>query len=169
MPYIKISDPNIIDLSSWHQVINVVNQHSDSITAITNNFGAQGTGYTDWNSSTDYAHEFDAGSQKIIYGRTKITFSTLDVIGDTYFLTGEIPFSNTTSGTSAFNATPVVTATLQAGYTGNNATDSNAVLSIYHLTKDSFYCRIANTRFASSVPTLSGSIYVNWIAVGPKG
>ena len=38
MAYIKISDPNIIDLSAWHQVINVVNQHSDSITAITNNF-----------------------------------------------------------------------------------------------------------------------------------
>jgi hypothetical protein len=85
MPYIKISDPNIIDLSSWHQVINVVNQHSDSITAITNNFGAQGTGTTDWDSSADYAHEFDAGSQKIIYGRTKVTFSAMGVIGDIYF------------------------------------------------------------------------------------
>ena len=169
MPYIKISDPNIIDLSSWHQVINVVNQHSDSITAITNNFGAQGTGVTDWDSSTDYSHEFDGGSQKIIYGRTKLTFSNLDQLSDTYFSIAKIEFGNASSGASVFQATPVVTATLQAGYTGNNVTNSNAVLQIYNLTNESFSCRIANDRFKSSAPdSLSGYIYVNWIAVGPK-
>ena len=52
MPYVKISDPNIIDLAAWHQVINVINQHSDTLSAITNNFGIQGTTVTDWNGET---------------------------------------------------------------------------------------------------------------------
>ena len=46
MSYVKISDPAVIDLAAWHQVISVVNQHSDTITAITNNFGANQS-YTD--------------------------------------------------------------------------------------------------------------------------
>ena len=40
MPYVKISDPSIIDLAAWHNVITVVNQHDDLLTAITNNYGA---------------------------------------------------------------------------------------------------------------------------------
>ena len=73
MPYVKISDPNIIDLAAWNQLINVVNQHSDSINSITNNFGTTGTGSIDWNADNAYAaREFTAGSEKIVYGRIKI-------------------------------------------------------------------------------------------------
>ena len=72
MAYVKISDPNIIDLAAWHQLINVVNQHSDSITAITNNFGTAGN--VDWTSSA-YSHQYDPGSQAIIFGRATSTSS----------------------------------------------------------------------------------------------
>ena len=47
MAYVKISDPNIIDIAAWQQMVNVVNQHTDSITAITNNFNGVGSTATD--------------------------------------------------------------------------------------------------------------------------
>ena len=72
MPYVKISDPNTIDLASWQQVVNVVNQHSDSISAITNNFGAQNPTQSEWNTTEDFAYEYDPNSQKIIFGRTAL-------------------------------------------------------------------------------------------------
>jgi hypothetical protein len=72
MPYVKISDPNTIDLASWQQVVNVVNQHSDSINAITNNFGAQNPVQPNLDGTEDFAYEYDPNSQKLIYGRTLI-------------------------------------------------------------------------------------------------
>ena len=70
MGYIKISDPNIIDLGAWHQVINVVNQHSDTLNTLTDNFGATNT----TTPSADYSaaqtrHLFDSASQMVLYGR----------------------------------------------------------------------------------------------------
>ena len=68
MAYIKISDPKIIDLPTIHQIINVVNQHSDNISALTNNFGSIYSGSTTSGASTEY--QYDISSQQIIYGKT---------------------------------------------------------------------------------------------------
>ena len=104
MAYIKISDPNVIDLAAWQQVINVVNQHSDSITAITNNFGIQGTGETNWNGESDLSHEYDPGSQKIVYGKNKFDptssqiTSTLASNNVKYVYYGSVVFADEVSG-----------------------------------------------------------------------
>jgi hypothetical protein len=174
MAYIKISDPNIIDLAAWHQVINVINQHSDSITSITNNFGAQGTGTTDWNGENNIAHEYDPGSQKIIFGREKI------VVADAYkantdanMLYGYINFVDDVSGTSVFKQRPMVTATIQFGYGEVGSaipdTDSSAVVTIYNLDADGFNFRIKDAKSKSTATVaLTGTFYLNWIAIGPK-
>lgn len=176
MPYIKISDPNIIDLAAWQQVINVVNQHSDSITAITNNFGIQASGQTDWNGATDIAHEFDPGSQKIIYGKTRIDTASTDVdtidgtggIAHIYF--GDISF--TSSSATAFGAKPIITATASSSSTADNppsSSNSNVVCTVTAITEDKFTFRLSNARSTSAAPVaLTGIVYINWTAIGPK-
>jgi hypothetical protein len=175
MAYIKISDPNIIDLAAWHQVINVVNQHSDSITSITNNFGAQGTGTTQWNSDNNISHQFDPGSQKIVFGREKIVVAdTGHSSGETTLLYGDVSFVDTNSGSTVFTSRPIITATIQFGYgslgSSTPSTDSSVVVTIHNLDADGFSYRIKD---ANSKPTatvaLTGTFYLNWMAIGPKG
>lgn len=175
MPYIKISDPNIIDLAAWHQVINVVNQHSDSITSITNNFGIQGSGSTDFNTSDDFAHEVDPGSQKVIFGRYKVntagTAPDSSTTGKDIFF-GDISFIDGTSGTAAFSAKPIVTATVQFGYADVNPvpdTDASIVCTTYNIGLDGFNFRVRDARSSEENPIpLTGHFYINWIAIGPK-
>jgi len=177
MPYIKISDPNTIDLASWHQVVNVVNQHSDSINAITNNFGIQGNGAIDWNDGQeDFAYEYDPGSQKMVFGRTKIDTrdgdaQTPSTTGDHMFY-ADIEFANGASGTGAFSAKPVITATARFGDTANNPpslTNGNVVVTVIAVTNEKFTVRVVNARSTTGTPVpLTGFFYINWVAVGPK-
>jgi hypothetical protein len=172
MPYVKISDPNIIDLAAWHQVINVVNQHSDSINAITNSFGVQGTGLIDWNADTDGVHEFTIGPEKILYGRTKITAAnTTSTTGDQIFY-GDIDFGDSVSGATTFAAKPIVIATLSVG-SGNFAnTNHNVILSLYGITQDKYSFRLTRSTntTANSGPfpnPLTFPLFINWQAIGP--
>lgn len=177
MAYIKISDPNIIDLAAWHQVINVVNQHSDSITSITNKFGTSGTGETSWNGDVNIAQQYDPGSQKIIFGREKLFVSgdtpTGKANSENTMLYGDINFVDSVSGTSVFSARPMVTATMQFGYGDLGAdipsTNSSIVVTIHNLDKDGFSFRVkdANSKPGTLV-ALTGFFYLNWIAIGPK-
>ena len=173
MPYVKISDPNIIDLAAWHQLINVVNQHSDSINSITNNFGTTGTGTIDWNADNAYAaHEFSAGSEKIVYGRIKIDTDTASSnTGDQIFY-GDVDFGDNVSGATTFSAKPIIVGTVQFGHTSFSAlgtTDHNIILNIFNVTKDTFSFRVtrANSSTAHPLP-LEGYFYLNWQAIGPK-
>lgn len=171
MPYIKISDPNTIDLAAWHQVVNVVNQHSDSITAITNNFGVQGSGDVDWNSQADFTYEYDPGSQKMIYGRTKIdTDTALSTTGDHIFY-ADITYANAASGTAAFSAKPIITATARFGSNDSppSTTNANVVVTVIAVTEEKFTVRVTNARSTTQTPVkLTGYFYINWVAVGPK-
>jgi hypothetical protein len=176
MSYIKISDPNIVDLSAWHQVINVVNQHSDTITAITNNFGASSTS-ADW-TTPGLPHLYDPGSQSIIYGREAAS-ANATVSGSVYY--GTITFSNPTTGTNAFSSVPIVTATLQFN---NYQDDEDLICSVYGVTALGFSYRIYRARgglatlnsskngvttTVSPVAVDSGkTFFLNWTAIGPK-
>ena len=168
MPYVKISDPNIIDLAAWHQLINVVNQHSDSISSITNNFGVQGTGAPDWNSEDAVGHEYTPGSEKILYGRTKVFFS-----GDNAALNtggiyhGTIDYGDQATGATSFSAKPIVNTTIQFGNTDFFSAKHNLVISIYNITKDDFSYRLASA-ITTPVAFPSGWCYINWQAIGPK-
>jgi hypothetical protein len=169
MPYIKISDPNVIDLAAWQQVINVVNQHSDSITSITNNFGVSGQ-TTDWNGPNDLVHQFDPGSQKMIYGKTKVDTSTASYTTGKHIFYGDISFVD--SGTTVFSAKPIITATVQFSSTASNpptVTDANIVCTVTAVDESKFTFRVTDARSTTSNPIpLTGYFYINWVAVGPK-
>lgn len=180
MPYVKISDPNIIDLAAWQQVINVVNQHSDTLSAITNNFGMQGSGTTNWNDEKEIYEEFNLGSQKIIYGKFTIDTRAGDnqdsSNNNNRMFYREIDFDNETTGTASFSAKPVISASVQLPGS-DNTVDRNVglVCTVIALTKEKFSVRIINTReltaeVGSSVldPKPVFYFHVNWIAIGPK-
>lgn len=175
MPYVKISDPNIIDLSAWHQVVNVVNQHSDSINNLTNNFGVQGSGVVDWNGASDIVHEYSLGPQKILYGRKDIqtsgTSKASNINNDQIFY-GEIEFADGTSGTTAFSSRPIVTASIQFGHSDINLLDDknhNIVFNLWGVTESKFGFRVTRATSTEAVPSpLTGHFYLNWTAIGPK-
>ena len=152
MPYVKISDPAILDLTAWTQVINVVNQHSDSISALTNNFGLSYSAVPEPTDPLSWRSAFDFGSCIIQFGRAKNPGS--QAAGGTFFQYVTFP--------NSFSSVPIVTATVyQSG--SDKDTNSDAVVSISDLTSSGFTYRIK-----SPADDYGTNIYVNWIAVGPK-
>jgi len=171
MPYVKISDPNIIDLGAWQQVINVVNQHSDSISSITNNFGVQGSGTVDWNSDSNVVHEYNPGAQKILYGRTKVVVADASDLNTNQIVYGDISFIDGVSGTTAFSAKPIITGALQFGHTSIGSLSTtlhNIVFNIFNVTASQFSFRITLANSTSTTNKLTGTFYLNWQATGPK-
>lgn len=175
MAYIKISDPNVIDLAAWQQVINVVNQHSDSITAITNNFGIQGSGETNWNGDSDLSHEYDPGSQKIVYGKNKFDPTSSEItatvasnnVKHVYY--GTVTFQDDVSGASSFDAPPIITATIQNTQSTEVPWNAHIVITTVAVTKSGFTYRVTNPNSTSSVGiAITGTFFVNWMAIGPK-
>jgi len=165
MAYIKISDPSIIDLSAWHQVINVVNQHSDSIDSITNNFGTTSS-TPDWNSA-DLVHKFTNVGQQILYGRTAAYHSASghsDTSNNGTVWYGTIDF--TSGGDGVFSSQPVVTATVFSGNTANAVSTSNddVVISVYNVTSSGFKYRLFRT---GTTKPITSTVYINWMAIGP--
>lgn len=161
MSYIKISDPSIVDLSAWHQVIAVVNQHSDTIDAMNNTFGVGSV--PDYNAD-EMSHQYSAGSQLILYGRGAAYNSVsghTDTASNGHIWYGQIDFP-----TPAFGANPIVTATLQTGGGGSPVSGSNkdAILTVTEATKDHFKYRI----WRASGVDITLTTYINWIAIGSK-
>jgi hypothetical protein len=170
MGYVKISDPNIIDLNAIHNIINVVNQHSDTLNTLTNNLG-QSNSKSQTYSGTDIEVLFDNSSQMIIYGRTQFTstdsHTTTTFNGKTvhiYYQT--VTFSDSNKGIPAFTtASPIVTASLNIGsYSTVGTSFPDAQVNVYSLTSTSFKLRlVTQTQLASG-----NTLYANWVAIGPK-
>jgi hypothetical protein len=176
MPYVKISDPNTIDLASWQQVVNVVNQHSDSINAITNNFGAQTPVQSEWNTTEDFAYEYDPNSQKVIFGRTLIDATSPGetvTIANSYVHWIDVLFSPS-GGT--FSSSPVVTVTGRHSSTTESLPHNlDIIITVQEVTESGFRIRIVNSRSRKTavntvapLPLDPYNFYVNWIAFGPK-
>lgn len=162
MSYVKISDPAIIDIAAWHQLIQVVNQHGDAIAAITNNFGSSltvtNTQGDDWRST------FDLGSQMIHFGRAKLDNITNDNI--------EFPIS--------FSAKPVVIAQYRTDiadrrdFVVTTANTSNSSFDLYirkpnHHTDTSGSLTYANLSVNGTPIDPTGKTFnIDWIAIGPK-
>lgn len=155
MPYVRIPDPKIIDLSAWHQVINVVNQHSDAIAAITNDFGD--TYEKNWEGD-DYSVQYDVSSQKIIYGRALLKPDATN--------NGTVWYETVTF-TTPFSSRPVVTATILAGNDAGAAVQKEAIVSVYKLTTDGFSYRVLRPS-PTDYLDITANIWVNWIAIGPR-
>ena len=170
MGYVKISDPNIIDLNAIHNIINVVNQHSDTLNTLTNNFGANNTTSTNYNAS-DLQHLFDSGSQMILYGRTTFD-STLTATtstspaGKVYWKT--VTMSDSQNGMPAFSvATPMIFVSIHAANVSSSdvsKTFADARVNVYNTTGSSFRIRL----FMQDAITENKKVHVNWFAVGPK-
>lgn len=176
MPYVKISDPQVIDLAAWHQVINVVNQHSDSISSITNNLGGSVPETLDFNGENNFVNQFDPGAQKILYGRTKLNSAVMSSISNDQIYYGDIDFA--VNGNTAFAARPIVTATIQFGHASIAALDDSHydfIFNIFAVTPTKFSFRVNraiaepnNTNAATRPSTINSSFYLNWSATGPK-
>mgnify|MGYP006266645889 CR=1 FL=1 len=174
MGYVKISDPNIIDLNAMHNIINVVNQHSDTLNILTNNYGANNNSSVNYNAS-DLSHLFDSGSQMIIYGRALfdstsnydlLTKSSYSPAGYRYYK--NVTFSDNTNSVPAFTiSTPIVLLTPHTGNTSSSVSNSfsDLVANVYNVTSTSFNIRM----FMQEQITGSAKVYINWMAIGPKG
>jgi len=176
MPYVKISDPQVIDLAAWHQVINVVNQHSDSISSITNNLGGSLPEVIDFNGENDFVNSFDPGAQKILYGRTKLDSDVMSSISYDQIYYGTIDFAE--NGQSVFGARPIITASIQFGHADITALDDkhyDFIFNIFAVTPERFSFRVNRaiatpneTNSAKRASTIDAKFYLNWSATGPK-
>jgi hypothetical protein len=180
MGYVKITDPNIIDISAWQQLINTVNQHSDSITALTNSFNGTSGNSTDWNADS-FSHVWDPGSQAIVYGKVTLTIATnggvsssspsgaqISGSGSSGIYYGTATFSDpASSSVFQFSSHPVVTATLSAGASSTTVSSSLAtvIITVNTVTTSGF-----NWRITGVVPSKAGNLTLPfyWTAVGPR-
>lgn len=175
MGYVKISDPNIIDLNAIHNIINVVNQHSDTLNTLTNNYGANNNSNVNYNAS-DLQHLFDSGSQQIIYGRALFdSTSTYETVakttnhpaGNIFYKT--VTFSDNTTAIPAFTInTPIILLTIHTGNISSGPvsyTFPDATLNVFNVTSTSFSIRM----FMQELIESGKKIYINWMAIGPKG
>lgn len=172
MSFIKINDPAIIDLAAWHQIIQVVNQHSDSIAAITNDYGAA-LSVTNPIDGDNWRSVFDIGSQVIQFGRARLTGTptqssdgAADVklynSSETLVLTYR-PYFLRESGIAfayEFSSKPIVVATLQTSLDSR----TEFKVTVGDVTTDSFMTTVSGF----DKPDAEKTVYVNWIAVGPK-
>lgn len=166
MGYVHIENPNILDLAAWQQMISVVNDHSTAISAITDKYSQTGAANVVWTDPT-FAGTYNLGSQKIVYGKTKIVVADEDITAAGVHH-GAISFTSTT--TSAFTNSPVVTATVAYGNTDLPG-DSTApfIITMYNVSKTGFNYRVINPRSkAGSVVAAGNWFYIHWTAIGPK-
>jgi len=177
MAYVKISDPKIIDLPTIHQIVNVVNQHSDNISAITNNFGSVYSNVPTTSGGTTQGL-YDISSQQIYYGYTTISASTADSVPTS---ANNFEYLKNVTFNSSFTTAPVIVASISTvgtptilvqdlvvdvravnqstfqlalRHAGSNATSQKAGAAIYG----------ANGVFLGN----STSVKINWIAIGHK-
>lgn len=161
MAYVKISDPKIIDLPTVHQIINVVNQHSDNISAITNNFGSIYTGSNTSGASTEY--QYDISSQQIVYGSTKFNNTDAKSAGISYngtLYTYTVPVALVPS----FGSTPIVMA--QPSVTSSSSDYLDLIVNVTNITINSFNLVLRHA--GVNKDWLKGTVVVNWVAIGKK-
>jgi hypothetical protein len=168
MGYVKISDPNIIDLNAIHNIINVVNQHSDTLNTLTNNFGAANSTTVNYNAA-QMQHLFDSGSQMVVYGRatfdnTLTATNSSSPSGKVYHKT--ITFADSTTGIPAFSvATPMIFLTIHTANSDTvSTTFADARANVYSPTSSSFKIRL----FLQNAIGTNQKVYINWMAIGPK-
>ena len=169
MAYVKISDPKIIDLSTVHQIINVVNQHSDNLTALTNNFGANYAGSQGTTNAETTSYQFDISSQQIFYGETEFKFDNNNLNSKWISSpTGGQHFQISVTFPGQFTVAPSVTATMQTSGDTGSSLFANMNVWVSHISTSGFRLNVRslnqNTQWGSS-----GSIWADWIAIGPKG
>ncbi len=178
MPYIKLSDTAVLDSSSWTQVLNVINSHSDSIQSISQS-SSQLTIIGD-----NWADNYNPAAYRIEYGKTVIPAkSTQSIItGQSVqrVSTGAISTLNNKDWekllnfNNSFSSTPIIVAT--AELSGSTQTNDILIVTTSGITSTGFKVRILKPAIVnnfSGVQSLygnpiNGDIIINWMAIGPK-
>lgn len=165
--YIKISDPNIIDLAAWHQVINVINQHSESLSSITNTTGVAFDPIKDDNDA-GWKTVFDIGSQTIKYGKAVMDNTNNTAQTDADY--GVYYEESITFPGNSFSVTPAVTATCTS--TSNDGSRLGLMnCTISNITTNGFKIRLVYPGVVSgnlkgiTVPGGSWKTYISWTAI----
>jgi hypothetical protein len=170
MGYVQIGDPNIIDVASWQQLISAVDANTAAIATITDKFGANG-GAVKWGYE-NYSGAYTQGSQKIIYGRTKITNATSANQDSKNLFYGTVNFFDSNgSGADSFTNTPLVIATIEfpSATLPENKNNASIAVTTWNVNRDNFSWRVTNPKSSATTPfPLTGYFYINWIAIGPK-
>lgn len=156
---VEITNPSIIDLAAWQEVVNEINYVSDRVDNLINNYGSGSSGDSDWTGHLTKTHEFNLGTQKIVSGRYRFVHTDEESDGKLFY--GPISYG------TAFSSKPIITATLEFGNQTlpKNPANTNAVLIVYDADTSGFHYRITN---AGSTTKLEGSFYINWMAIGPR-
>lgn len=158
---VKITNPNIIDLAAWQEVVNEINNVSDKVDSIVTSYGAGTSSDSDWTGSETRDHVFNLGSQKIVSGRYRFVSTAEDSDETTKAFYGPISFG------TAFASKPIITATIEFGNQTlpTNPANRNVILTTYNADSAGFYYKVTNS---GSTTMLSGQFYINWMAIGPR-
>jgi len=156
---VEITNPNIIDLAAWQQVVNEINYVSDRVDNLITNYGAGSSGDKEWAGFSTTTHEFNLGTQKIITGRYRFVHTDEEFDGNLFY--GPISYG------TAFSSKPIITATIEYSNPAlpKNPANTNVVLAIYDADTSGFSYRMIN---AGSSTKLAGTFYINWMAIGPR-
>jgi hypothetical protein len=158
---VKITNPNIIDLAAWQEVVNEINTVSDKVDSIVTTYGTGSPNDSDWTRGATREHEFNLGSQRIVSGRYRFVSADEEYDADTKAFYGPIAFG------TAFAAEPIITATIEFGNPDLpiNPANRGAALVIYNGSSSGFHYKLINS---GSTTKLGGSFYINWMAIGPR-
>jgi hypothetical protein len=163
MSYIKVSDPAIMDLAGMHQIINVVNQHSDYLNVLINKFG---NNYQPVWVDDNVVATHDIATQQIIYGKATIT-ATSKTDSSIYNSGGKFYYKTVSfvNGVT-FSSPPFIIATVNVPGSGTSTQNADFIVTTYSTTNSGFGLR---AKRSGSTATYDGSsIVINWVAIGPR-
>jgi hypothetical protein len=159
MAYVKIDNPEIIDMASIQKIIDVINDHSDYLNVLVNRFGADYI--PDW-LADDLQSDFDLATSNIVFGKVKLDPSETDHVGDsngnTYYRT-TFPFETGVT----FSQIPRVIVS-HDNTDGTIGGQLDIVVSTHNVTTTGFTVRA----YKPDGSAATAPIIVNFIAIGPR-
>lgn len=160
MAYVKIDNPEIIDLAGIQAIINVINDHSDYLNVLVNKFGADYV--PDWLADDNQAN-FDIATTNIVFGQVKIkptsAFDEINSDGDKYYAAAY----DFETGVS-FSKTPKVIVS-HDNSDGSAGGQLDIIVSTHNVSTSGFTVRVFKP---SGDGEISNNVIVNFIAIGPR-
>lgn len=159
MAYVKIDNPEIIDMASIQKIIDVINDHSDYLNVLVNRFGADYI--PDW-LADDIQSDFDLATSNIVFGKIKLNPDNEDHVGDS---NGDPYYRRTYNFETGviFSKAPRVIVS-HDNTDGTIGGQLDIVVSTHNVTTTGFTVRACKPDGSAA----SAPIIVNFIAIGPR-
>lgn len=161
MTWVKVPDPNIIDLAAWQSLISTVNQHGDSLASILNEYSVGWTPTTEPDGG--WKAIYDIGTQKIEYGKVKLSYASnlnASTQAGKYAYIEEVVFP------AAFSETPAIIVSNSSSNTDGSTYASTWIVTTFDHSQTGFKVRL--TASDNSELTGNWNILASWIAIGPN-